>query len=144
MCSSDLFPSHDSRVQDDIIISPTIKFNTGIHLSMFHTGTKFYHTIEPRISGRILLTPTVSIKASYAAMTQYMHLLTSATVSLPTDLRVPVTDEIPPMKAWQTSLSGEWQIMPDFNLSTEVYYKKINNLLDYKNNQNFFDNLLLS
>ena len=29
--------------------------------------------------------------------------------------------------------------MPDFNLTTEVYYKKIDDLIDYKTNQSFFD-----
>jgi hypothetical protein len=126
-------------LQDDIVISPTLKFNTGMHLSMFYTGSKFYTTFEPRLTGRLLVSPSVSIKASYSTMTQYMHLLSTASLSMPTDLWLPVTDEIKPMNAWQTSLSAEWQIMPDFNLTGEVYYKKTNNLLDYKNNQSFFD-----
>ncbi|MBN2744905.1 MAG: TonB-dependent receptor [Marinilabiliaceae bacterium] len=126
-------------LQDDITLTPTLKVNTGIHMSMFQTGKRTYHSIEPRLNARLLLTPTVSLKASYSAMTQYIHLLSSAMVSLPTDLWMPVTEQIEPMKAWQTSMSAEWQIRPEFNLTAEVYYKETNNLIDYKDNQNYFD-----
>jgi hypothetical protein len=43
------------------------------------------------------------------------------------------------MRAWQTALGGEWEIDRGFSLSAEAYYKKLSNLIDYKDSQSFFD-----
>ena len=45
----------------------------------------------------------LSLKAGYAYMTQFMHLLSTTSVSMPTDLWVPVTSDVPPMYAHQVA-----------------------------------------
>jgi hypothetical protein len=117
--------------EDDINIGARIKTNIGLHYSGFFVKGKYYHSLQPRISSRFLCNEKWSIKASYSEMTQYIHLLTTAKIGLPTDLWLPVTDIIPPQKSTQYAVSSVHQVK-DFELSIEAYYKKMNNLLEYK------------
>ena len=50
-----------------------------------------------------MITDNLSAKASVVQMKQYVHLLTTANIGLPTDLWVPVTNKVKPMEAWQYS-----------------------------------------
>ena len=43
-----------------------------------------------------LINENLSVKASYAQMQQYIHLLTNGTIGLPTDLWVPSTSQVKP------------------------------------------------
>jgi hypothetical protein len=126
-------------LQDEFAVSPITKVNAGLHFSAYYTGGQLYRTVEPRLNVRFLLSPSVSLKTSFATMTQYLHVLSAANVSLPSDLWLPVTNQIKPMSAWQVSLGPEWEISNGFALSLEGYYKKTSNLIDYKENQSFFD-----
>jgi hypothetical protein len=89
------------------------------------------------VSLRSLITENLSLKAGYAYMSQYIHLLSSNAISLPTDLWVPVTGEIVPMNSHQVALGAfyEWN---GYEFSVEGYYKKMNNVLEYKDGASFF------
>ena len=91
-------------LEDDFKINPRLKVNAGIHFSGFNTLGKIYTSIQPIFSSRYTLKENWSLKASYASMTQFIHLLTNSTLGLPTDLWLPVTDRVPPQNAWQTAL----------------------------------------
>jgi len=90
--------------EDNFNIGSRIKANLGLHYSAFSVQGKFYNSLEPRASIRALLKEDVSVKASYTQMTQYIHLLSNNNISLPTDLWVPVTKRIIPMKSQQAAL----------------------------------------
>ena len=75
-------------VEDDFLLSQRLKVNAGIHASGFSVEHRLYTSIQPRISGRYLITPDLSWKMSYARMTQYIHLLSNVGIGLPTDLWV--------------------------------------------------------
>lgn len=130
---------YHAYLQDDFNVSSLLRLNVGCHFSTYDTGSKSYYSVEPRISSRLYLMPDVALKMAYAVTSQYVHVLSTSNVSLPTDLWLPVTDDIKPMKAWQLSLGSEWAIRDGFSLSLEGYYKATSNLLDYKENQSFFD-----
>ena len=118
--------------EDDWSIGEMLKINYGLHLSGFQVQNSFYPSIQPRLSARLLITQDLSLKAGYAYMSQYMHLLSTTGISLPTDLWLPVTDNVPPMKAHQVALGlfYSWSGIADFSI--EGYYKHMNNLLEYK------------
>lgn len=126
-------------IQDDFSLASYLKINAGLHTSMYHTGKKKYYSLEPRLSARFLVNSRFAFKAAYSSMTQYVHLLSTANVSLPTDLWLPVTSTIEPMRAWQTALEGVYEVKKGFTFSTEFYYKRNFNLIDYKESQSFFD-----
>ena len=124
--------------EDDWSIGQMVKVNFGLHLSGFQVQSSFYPSIQPRLSGRLLLTDDLSLKVGYAYMTQYVHLLSTTGISLPTDLWLPVTDRVKPMKAHQVALGlfYSWSGIADF--SVEGYYKHMSNLLEYKDGMTLF------
>ena len=71
-------------------------------------------------------------------MTQYVHLLSNSSLSLPTDLWVPVTAKIVPMNAHQWSVGAFYELPRLFDISIEGYYKTMDNLLEYKDGASFF------
>lgn len=125
-------------IEDDWSISEILKVNCGLHFSGYKVQNSFYPSLQPRVSGRILLSDNLSFKAGYAYMSQYMHLLSTTSVSMSTDLWVPVTDRVAPMKSHQVAagLFYEWVGIAD--LSVEAYYKSMSNLLEYKDGASFF------
>ena len=127
----------DLYVEDNWDISNFFKLNAGLHYSTFSVDKKTYHSLQPRVSLRTLITEDFSLKAGYAYMSQYIHLLSSNAVSLPTDLWVPVTGQIIPMNAHQVAV-GAFYDWKGFEFSVEGYYKKMNNVMEYKDGASFF------
>ncbi|MCR8558848.1 TonB-dependent receptor [Mucilaginibacter sp. BJC16-A38] len=94
---------------------------------------KNYINLEPRFSASYQLNDENSIKASYNRNTQNIHLLTNSTSSSPTDLYVMSSNNIKPEIADQVS-TGWFRNFKDntYEFSAEVYYKKLQNQIDYK------------
>ena len=124
--------------EDDWRINDHIKVNLGLNLTGFNVQGKFYPSLQPRLSGRYLFNDKLSAKVGYAYMTQYLHLLSTSTVSLPTDLWVPVTAHILPMNSHQVAAGLFYNLMDSLNLSVEGYYKNMDNLLEYKDGASFW------
>ena len=124
--------------EDDWRISDHIKVNLGLNLTGFNVQGKFYPSLQPRLSGRYLINDKLSAKVGYAYMTQYLHLLSTSTVSLPTDLWVPVTAHILPMNSHQVAAGLFYNLLDSLNLSVEGYYKNMDNLLEYKDGASFW------
>lgn len=124
-------------VEDDFEVNALLKINGGLHFSGFYVGDKLYTSLQPRFAGRYLMNEEWSLKASYARMTQYIHLLTNATVGLPTDLWVPVTDTVPPQFSNQIAIGMARTIKEKYEVSVEAYYKTMENLIEYKDGASF-------
>lgn len=88
---------------------------------------------EYRISARYLLGNEFSVKAGFNTTIQYLHLLSTNTTMSPTDIWKLSDLNIEPQRANQYSL-GFFKNLPDqsIELSLEGYYKKMNDILDYK------------
>ena len=93
---------------------------------------KTYYNFEPRLSLQMQLSSHNSIKASYNRTTQYIHLVSNTTAATPVDIWTPSTNNIRPSTADQVAF-GYFQNLNDntYELSAEVYYKTMNNLVDY-------------
>ncbi|MCG8321237.1 MAG: TonB-dependent receptor [Cytophagales bacterium] len=125
-------------VEDDFKLSAKFQANMGVHLSGFDVNSKFYKSIQPRISLRYLLNENFSVKASYSQMAQFLHLLTNPGLGLPTDLWVPATDKIAPQESSQYSLGFAYSL-PELGLEATIegYYKELDNLIEYQEGANF-------
>ena len=131
--------SHETMfyAEDNISIGYALKVNLGLHYSFFNVQKETYHSLQPRISMRMLANDNLSFKAGYAAMSQNVHLLSNSTVSLPTDLWVPVTKRIKPMRSHQYSVGAFYNLKDIVDLSIEGYYKSMHNLIEYKDGATF-------
>lgn len=95
---------------------------------------KTYVNPEPRLSASYQLNSSSSLKAAYARNAQYLHLISNSTVSSPTDKWVPTNNNILPEIADQVSF-GYFKNLKNnsYETSAEVYYKSMQNQIDYKN-----------
>ena len=91
-------------VEDDITLTSSTKLNMGIHYSGAQVNGTSYHSFQPRLTFTQKLAPKWSLKASYADMAQYIHLLVNSGVGLPTDLWVPSTEKVKPQTSRQYAL----------------------------------------
>ncbi len=73
-------------LEDNIELSSRLSVNLGLHASGFLVDETFYPSIQPRISARFMASDRLSLKAAYSKMSQNIHLLSSSTINLPTDL----------------------------------------------------------
>ena len=102
-------------------LSDNLKIHAGLRYSSFqHSGyisfrdyikNEFnisndnYRHIEPRLTFRYRSDPTSSIKGAYTQNYQYIHLASTSSVSLPTDLWIPST--------WSSPKSEKCQLIRD-------------------------------
>nr|WP_298925038.1 carboxypeptidase-like regulatory domain-containing protein [uncultured Allomuricauda sp.] len=94
---------------------------------------KTYGGPEARVSARYFLTPDLSVKASYNNTYQYVHTLSNNTTVSPTDTWKLSDLNIKPQRANQFALGLHKNINEnEYELSLEGYYKRSNNILDYK------------
>ena len=139
MGASNVF-AHETALyaEDNMTFGDIFRMNAGVHYSTFTVEGKTYQSVQPRLSASLMLASNLSLKAGYANMTQYVHLLSNSSLSLPTDLWVPVTAKIEPMKAHQWSVGAFYELPRLFDVSVEGYYKTMDNLLEYKDGASFF------
>ena len=131
--------AHEAQayIEDNMTLWDVVKVNAGLSTSFFNVGGRSYFSPEPRVSGRVLLADDLSMKAGYAYMSQYVHLLSNNSLSLPTDLWVPVTERILPEKSHQWALGLFYNLKDYCDLSLEGYYKLSDNLLEYREGVSF-------
>ncbi len=122
--------------EDEISFFKGFKANIGFHYSGFYVSNTLYQSVQPRISARYMINPKLSVKAAYTQMTQYLHLLTNTSIGLPTDLWLPVTNNIKPQESDQYAVGSAYSF-EGFDISIEAYYKTMNNLIEYKDGASF-------
>lgn len=124
-------------IEDDFTVGGWLTLNPGVHLAMFLTSGRTYWSPEPRMSAKVDFGKGVSVKAAYSRMAQYVHLLSSAQITLPIDLWVPITRNIKPVTADQYSLGLYYNGLPGWEFSVEGYWKDMHNVLEYKDGVSF-------
>jgi hypothetical protein len=153
-------------IQNEQQINKRIQLNYGLRYSFFNTmgpstvetydeygnvltskkydsgeSIKTYGGFEPRFSGRFTLNETSSLKLGLSKNYQYVHMLSNATASNPTDNWVLSSSNVKPQSALQGSI-GYFKNYKEnmYQLSIETYYKKFNNLVDYRDGADLFLN----
>jgi hypothetical protein len=94
---------------------------------------KTYHGPEFRLSGRYIIQRDLSVKVGFNSMRQYIHRLSNTLIMSPTDTWKLSDANIRPQNGWQAA-TGLYYNSPekDWETSAEVYYKKMNDYLDYR------------
>jgi hypothetical protein len=145
-------------IQDDWEINDQFKVNYGIRYSSFQqvgrytayttddNGNKIdsvlyssghvvksYGGFEPRITLRYSLNDYSSLKAAITRNIQYIHLVSNAGTTLPTDIWVPSTYRVKPQIGWQYAL-GYFRNFNNnmYETSLELYYKTMQNQIEYR------------
>ncbi|PWN69453.1 hypothetical protein C1631_015495 [Chryseobacterium phosphatilyticum] len=95
---------------------------------------KTYVNIEPRITANYRINEVSSIKGGYSRNTQNLHLLSNSSSGNPTDQWIGSSLTVKPEIADQISLGFSRNFNNNnYELNAEVYYKSMQNQIDFKN-----------
>lgn len=124
--------------EDDWTITDKLSAQFGFHNALFTAPNTAWNAFQPRLSIQYDWLPSSKIYASYNQMSQFLHVLSPVGISMPFDLWVPSTNEVAPEHARQILVGTEWRLPADFTFGTELYYKKLDNLITYRQEVNDF------
>lgn len=128
-------------IADDYTLNAKWKFNLGVRYSGFINDNKFYSGLEPRISSRYKVNNKIALKASYARMYQYIHLISNSGASLPTDVWYPSTSKVRPQRSDQIAGGITINLFGNqYQLANEIYYKWMKRQLDFRDGAQIFAN----
>jgi len=119
--------------EDEIKPLPKLFIASGLRASGFISAKKLNLNIEPRFSANYEIFPKLVIKGGYSRMVQYIHLLTSSGLSLPTDIWIPSLNGIEPLKSDQINFGLSFNLADKALVSIEGYQKWLYNTTDYRN-----------
>ncbi|MEZ5069887.1 MAG: carboxypeptidase-like regulatory domain-containing protein [Bacteroidales bacterium] len=113
-----------------------LEVNAGLRFSSYFVDDTAYFSPEPRLSALLKIGKDAAVKLSYSRLTQYVGLLNSAYVGLPTDLWIPSTRSIPPQRSdlWVLGYHHNFDWM---NFTLESYYRKMSGLVEFKDGASF-------
>ncbi|SFP85961.1 TonB-dependent receptor [Hymenobacter arizonensis] len=122
-------------------VSDKLQAEVGLRLSGFSSEGRVYGGIEPRAAVRYSLSDNLALKANYALMYQYAHLVSNTGASLPTDIWYPTRLSVKPQRSQQVSTGFSLLLFGGkFLLTDEVYYKWAANQVDFRDGAQIFAN----
>ncbi len=100
-----------------------------------------FNNFEPRVSLSYTFNDNSSVKASYTRLAQYLHLISNTSSPTPLDVWTPSGPFTKPQLLDQYALGFFKNIKDgDYALETEVFYKEIQNRIDYIDGANLIAN----
>ena len=102
---------------------------------------KTFTNLEPRLAISYMLGQNSSVKASYNRMAQYLHLLSNTNAPTPLDVWTPSGKYIKPQLLNQYAM-GYFRDLKNgiYSIETEIFYKDIENRIDYINGADLIAN----
>jgi hypothetical protein len=126
---------------DDYQANAQLTLNYGLRISGFSSDGKTYMALEPRVAAKYTLNESTSLKASFASMKQYVHLVANSGASLPTDIWYPSRPGVAPQRSQQAAAGISYIFgRGRYLITNEVYYKWMRNQLDFRDGANLFMN----
>jgi hypothetical protein len=122
------FNEYAFYLNDEIKLNEKLSASFGVRTPGFVSKDAHYFRIEPRVSAKISVSEHSSIKGSYTEMNQFLHLIPSATATIPTDVWMPTTKRTKPQKSTQYALGYFRNFRKNtIESSLEFYYKDMKN-----------------
>lgn len=127
-------PGDFYNVDDEGNITDTLTYKKG-------QLVKNYFNIEPRVAAGFIINNTTSLKLSYIRNTQNLHLIANYTTNTPTDKWLASTNIIKPEISDMVSMGWYKNFSNNvYEFTTEAYYKKMYNQIDYRSGADVFTN----
>lgn len=125
---------HQASLCISDIYKPTdrLTLNAGLRFDTYFVDGKIYPTLQPRITLSYLTFDKLTLKASYARVSQNLHLLSFTSSGAPSDMWVSSTEKVAP------SISNEFVAGITFSPSDAIvitldgFIKRMDNLITYK------------
>jgi outer membrane receptor for ferrienterochelin and colicin len=118
--------------------------NYNLKDSVNYKKGEIYHSyagLEPRINGNYLIDSKQSIKFGYSRTRQFLHLASNSISGTPLDIWIPSSSNVKPQIADMVTVGYFRNFLNNkIEVSTEVYYKYMQNQIDFKDHANLFLN----
>jgi hypothetical protein len=102
---------------------------------------KWYPSFEPRLSARYSMDKNSSVKISYNRISQFINLISNTAVMSPSDVYQLSSPNVKPLVCNQIALGYFRNLQNNaIETSVELYYKKLDNIIDYRNGATIFMN----
>ena len=124
-------------IEDEWTILPSLFLNIGIYNTLFIVKDKTYVLPNPRLNLNYNASQKLRLHTSINRTSQNLHVLTRSGEGFPTDLWVPSTSKVGPKTSWLLDVGLNYKISDRWNIAIDGYYKKMYNLIEYKENVNF-------
>jgi hypothetical protein len=99
---------------------------------------------EPRLAAMFRIDEVSSVKASYSRTFQYIQVASAATGGLPFDVWFPISPNVKPQRSDQFAVGYFRNFHHDaIETSVELYYKDLNDVMDFKDNAMTYGNVLI-
>ncbi|MDI9311277.1 MAG: TonB-dependent receptor plug domain-containing protein [Limnohabitans sp.] len=87
--------------------------------------------LDPRISINYALSNNLNTFVTYTHKNQYLNLITTSRVGIPTDFWVSASNEIPSNSSNEFSIGFNYTYKNKFNLTSSLFYNNLKNLIEY-------------
>lgn len=160
---------HSLYITDDYKVTSKFNIKYGLRLALFQNvgpGTFYtydkdynvidsniyrknrifntYASLEPRLALNYIVNELSSFKASYSHTAQFITLAQNSTAGTPLDIWFPATPNVRPQLCDQISVGYFRNIKQNmYEVSAEIYYKSLHNLIDFRDHAQLFLNQYL-
>jgi hypothetical protein len=108
-------------------------FNAELGLRLNYYGSQdsnFFH-FEPRLLVNYVPSRSLTLFGSYTRQNQYLNLIATSNVGIPTDFWIGASDGIPAQTSNEFSLGSHYKISQKYNFILSGFYRSMKNLIEY-------------
>ncbi|MXO03839.1 TonB-dependent receptor plug domain-containing protein [Flavobacterium sp. HBTb2-11-1] len=103
----------------------------GLRINYYASGSDSYLHFQPRVVLNYVPSEKYSFYASYNKQYQYLSLITTSSVGIPTDFWIASSDGIKPQNSNEFAIGSNQNITRNWSSSLGGFYRSMKNLLEY-------------
>lgn len=114
-------------------LSNRINLDFGLRINYYKTSesSSSRFNLEPRLVFYYNSSKNASYYASYTIQNQYLNLITTSSVGIPTDFWIATSDGIPSQTSNEISFGYNQYFQKKISISTNIFYRNMQRLLEY-------------
>lgn len=112
-------------------LSEKIRAELGLRINYYTSGSDSYLHFQPRVLLNYAANDKYSFYTTYNKQYQYLSLITTSSVGIPTDFWIASSDGIKPQSSDEFSIGSNQKISRNFSSSFGGFYRLMKNLLEY-------------
>lgn len=116
-------------IEDHIRASDFLEIIAGVRATLIRSRNNNYYSLLPTVTINTKVTPNALVKATYSRTTQYLHLLSTSGLGLPTDIWLPTTDVLQPQRGEQYTLGILVRDRQVGHIEVSAFYKNLTRVL---------------
>lgn len=122
----------DAYCSNRISLFNRLNADIGLRLVNYRLQTYSDWSLEPRVDLNFTLAHGHVLNFTWHEVKQYAHLVMTAGNIFNNEAWIPADDEISPSRSGQYSLGWKGTFLRSFDFETNIYFKKLNDLVTYK------------